>query len=661
MSLDTAFAALSRSPRSDRQITRPEVNGSPDLTRILAIPRRPLPTKEQLEVTVETMTALLRRENTACECAELNPKAVAQGRTPCITRLLPVQAWYLWEAMLGRSLSEMLGVFGLIGIGHGKTGIDILLPMVLEGCKTALLLVPPALQKQLQMDYRLWAQHFRVPNLTGGLPPYYPDRPVLEVLPYSQLSRPENTAYLAARNPDTIIGDEAHSLRNPEAAGTSRFLRYLKENQNRVRVYLHTGSASTRGIADFYHLLAAVLRALSPLPLDPMTVKEWAGAIDPVPEDREHLRAPPGALRRLCKGEEDPRSGFQRRLVETFGVVSTREASLKSRLVIGERTPPKVPQEVRDAIRLVKESAARPDGETLLDILDIMTTCRQIACGFYYRWRFPHVYDAEGREVEDDEGRAKIVDEWFDARTAWGRELRDRLAYRAEHMDSPKLLRAAAERHYSGYRGDLPTWASKAWPWWSRMRDRVEHVPDTVWISDYLVQDAANWARSNVGVIWYVHGSFGRALAKATGMPRYGSDTGKVENLNATAAMLKARDAMIRQGYKWHDKPSDWIQTEDGSRTVICSQKAHGTGKNLQAWHRMLFANLMADGGAWEQTLGRLHRNGQPKDMVHAELYQHTAEMVDALSKARGYASYIQETQGNSQRLMYADWLFSPP
>ncbi|NOK09602.1 hypothetical protein [Corallococcus exercitus] len=91
-------------------------------------------------------------------------------------------------------------------------------------------------------------------------------------------------------------------------------------------------------------------------------------------------------------------------------------------------------------------------------------------------------------------------------------------------------------------------------------------------------------------------------------------------------------------------------------RSIVASLRAHGTGKNLTAFSRMLFVNTPADGAAWEQAIGRCHRQGQLADEVEVELYQHTAELVGAFEKARDFARFIGETEGTPQKLCFANY-----
>jgi hypothetical protein len=57
---------------------------------------------------------------------------------------------------------------GPIGVGHGKTLLDLLTPMVVP-CRVAVLLLPSKLKKQLlESDWHFYGQHWKLPNLAGS-------------------------------------------------------------------------------------------------------------------------------------------------------------------------------------------------------------------------------------------------------------------------------------------------------------------------------------------------------------------------------------------------------------------------------------------------------------------------------------------------------------
>jgi len=377
------------------------------------------------------------------------------------------------------------------------------------------------------------------------------------------------------------------------------------------------------------HLAGLALKEATPLPVHYPTLESWATALDAV-----ELPAPPGALEALCQPGEDVRSGFRRRLIETRGVVATEEASVGCSLVISERKI-KPPKDIADKLKFIRDQEARPDGEELIDQIQVAAVARQMACGFFYRWQF--------RKGETPEQ----IEHWLDVRSKWRKELRNKLKTGSVGTDSEALLQAAASRWHEGYAhegkeyplhcksGPLPVWASLHYLDWCRVRGTVEPHTVPVWVDDYLLNDAMDWAKTHTGIIWYQHRAVGYRLAQLSGMPHYGSG----EEANAGIAQ------------------------EKGDRTIIASIKAHGVGKNLQAFNDQLILSPPSDAAMWEQALSRTHRQGQKADEVTCDVYRHTPEMAAAVDGAIMRARYIYETTGSKQRLLYASTTFdlTPP
>jgi len=71
-------------------------------------------------------------------------------------------------------------------------------------------------------------------------------------------------------------------------------------------------------------------------------------------------------------------------------------------------------------------------------------------------------------------------------------------------------------------------------------------------------------------------------------------------------------------------------------------------------FHDQLVANPPASAAAWEQLIGRLHREGQNADEVAASVYRHTPEMADAIDRAVRTAKYVESTMGSLQKLLAA-------
>ena len=589
-----------------------------DLTRILALPRRPLPSEAEMAAMARAMTARLKRDRPGpgqeggCACAKLRPEVVKRGQNPCLTELRPIQGWYLSEA------ASVGGILGLLPVGSGKTGVDILLPMVIPDCKLAVLLLPPGLRTQLRHDYLCWSQHFLTPNLVGGPGPFYPGRPKLEIFAYSELSLPKNSAWFKSRpEMSVLICDEAHNLKDRKASRTHRFLKLFSEADRPLKLFVHSGSITTKSPGDYSHFSAIALGEGSPLPLSPGVVEEWAEELIP----NEFYQGDGGKLKALCGPNENVRKGFHRRLVETSGVIATKEAGLDAKLKFYVRTPPPMPAAVREALDNVRAKEQRPDGEELVDAMEVAAVAKQVAAGFYLFWRYPHAAEADFEQ-------GGLIDQWFNRRQEWNRELRDVLKHRKEHMDSPKLVRDAAIRGGEGYKGHLPTWRSDCWGPWTEIQDKVIPVTAVKWISHWLMEDAAAWGHEAPGIIWYSNAAVGHAIADSGKFPHYGGGP----------------------------KAEVGIARELGTRTIVASIAAHGTGRNLQSFKRNLFTQQPSNASICEQALGRSHRPGQPAELVTADFYQHTKEYEDALTTAKDYSRYIFETWGSPQKLLLGEW-----
>jgi hypothetical protein len=596
------------------------VQWSEDLDRIVALPRRHLDVTDPAAAAAWT-DHLRLPDSGPCDCVE------RWGF--CIRALRAIQGWGLEEA------AEAGGFLGPIGVGHGKEGLCLLAPWAFES-KVAVLMLPANLRAQfLTRDYPQWSRHFRVPSLAGGT--FWPGRPVLHVMSYNDLSSPKATNLLRQIGPDLVILNEAQNLARREAARTKRFLRYVSEARQAgrtVRLFATSGTLSKRSIKDYAHSSAIALGEGSPLPLHWPTVEEWAGAVDAT-----DFPAPVGQLRRLCNDGETARAGFRRRLRDTRGVVATDESALDTLLTITERRTIRTPPAVEKMLDEVRDTWQRPDGEEIVDAITKAAVCRQLAAGFFYRWRWPR------------QEPKPVIDAWLAARKEWHKEIREKLKIAREHLDSPLLVTKAAIRWHDGYvwvnpetgerreipphtrAGPLPTWDAYAWPDWRRLRDTAHPETEAVWVDDFAVRDAAEWASAEPGIVWYEHACVGPKIAKLAGIPHYGGGA----------------DA------------SNEILGERGKRSIVASIRAHGTGKNLQCFARNLVVNPPADGATWEQLLARTHRPGQLADEVVCEVYRHTAEMREAIDTAIVRARYISETGiGGVQKLLYATIDFEP-
>jgi hypothetical protein len=90
-------------------------------------------------------------------------------------------------------------------------------------------------------------------------------------------------------------------------------------------------------------------------------------------------------------------------------------------------------------------------------------------------------------------------------------------------------------------------------------------------------------------------------------------------------------------------------------KTVVASVAANKEGRNLQAWNRNLVVTAMPTGSLWEQLIGRTHRMGQQADTVYVDWVAACEEQDRGFQQLMADAKYIQDTTGQSQKLLYAD------
>lgn len=581
------------------------VGPSADLSRILALPRRPAPSAEECQEAALVLQELYGRRVTTCQCRERWKKA-------CCRMPNAVQSWALVE------MAQTDGLVGPIGVGFGKTLVSILAPMVVSNCKRAVLLVPPQTKDQLMtIDWEFYGQHWNLPNLAGAQF-FTPGRPMLYVIAYSMLSSTKSSELLESIEPDLIIFDECHSVARRKDTRSSRGKRVKRyfDKYPKTRAVFLSGTLTKRSLLDWFEFPKWALKEGSPVPTHYPTAAEWAQAIDPAP-----FRAPFGALSKLGAPVLD---AFATRVNETRGVVTSGDNdSCQAALYIRERKI-EAPLKIQGLIHTLDDKWETPEGMPLENIVEVADTARELSAGYYNKWIWPR---GEPKEV---------IDTWLAARRAYGQESREKLKRAGAGLDSPALLREAGERWLFGYthdgvkvpprtkNGPLPVWETETLERWIQVEDTAQPETEAVWVDDFLVRDVAAWLTENVGVAWYFGTAFGVALQKLTHLPRYG------QGKDASAAIIR----------------------ESGKRSIIASIKAHHFGKNLQMFSVANVCNPPAAGDVWEQLLGRHHRQGQESEEVVFEVYRHTESYRRAVDKAKELALYIQSTFKVPQKLV---------
>ncbi len=506
--------------------------------------------------------------------------------------LLPIQSAMIIEA------AQNSGGFFNVGVGQGKTLASFLCHDAMEAHKTVLLVPSQLKTKTLGIDLPILQKHFKLPPIYEAS--QYKGQDGVYVIAYEELSSTNASDLLDKIRPDLIVADEAHKLRHKDSARTRRFLRFVRKNP--CKFVAMTGSAMGKSILDFAHLIELALGKNSPVPADYPSLTQWVDCID-----KEQTQI--GALALMCDDTETPREGFSRRFRETPGVISTTEsaAGMPIELRLFKVSPP---ASVLAALGKLEKDWAW-DGEEYDQTLEIVRLERQLTQGFFYRAIWP----------------SGIPDrEWLEKRNAWKRAIRARLTHTNRvGADSPALLEAMAERQ---------EWTPQEWFDWLGVRDRPEPGREAVEISKYLVDLASNWQISSPdpGIIWVDSPVVGEWL-RESGIPFYGE--GQDDEVNALAA--KCLEIKISGGI--------------GIPTIALSTRAHGTGKNLQAWARNLVLYPMAGNDGWEQMIGRTHRPGQIADCVELDIVLASPAAERALGNAQAFAQSVQETTNQPQKL----------
>lgn len=525
-----------------------------------------------------------------------------------------------------------------------NTMLNVLAPLALTNVRSVLLLIPASLRKQLQKDYMMIREHFVVPNIVlhiGNekpvipIPDRDPTKPTLHVLPYSRLSMESESNFLVNLQPDAIIADESDAVRSMTSSRGMRLAKWFsggetpEERQKRMSTKFcgWTGSLIDHSIMELNWPSLFALKNTSPLPLDPKTVEDWARCLDP-----NGCPAPPGALLDFCEPGESVHSGYGRRLAETPGFIITSDNEIK---IIGtdivveqdirERESPELPEIVNTALESVRQGVrpdymipgADPDAiEELEDALAIAKAAQQVSNGVLYYWQYPR-----GESVS-------LIKEWLLRRRDYNKEVREQALLGETFLDSEKLCRDAARRFYGEIdkRSDRPEWQCHAWPAWRDIMDKVEPLPSSWVMHDFLVDDIQDWLADNTGIVWYSMSAIARRLREKTGLPIHEGGPGAEERLMA----------------------------EDGTRSIICSISSNGRGRDgLQfSFNKQLLVNPPASQTWFEQVLARSHRRGQKQEVVYTEFYAHTPEVKKAVTQAFKRSAFVRDLMKQRPRLL---------
>lgn len=614
-----------------------------ELARILNLPLVPTPDEEDVE----------------CFCFD-NMLAEAFDRGE---RLFPIQvaAVQAFDMVGG-------GVFP-IGVGWGKTGISL---MVAErayqnGIRKILLLVPVNLVAGLSKRH--------VPEWRGRVPLSVPihvlggrsskvrqqiahgNAPGVYVFPYSLLSVSDTMDMLAGINPDLVIADEVHNLKNYRAARVNRFVHFMRDrakNKRPVKFVGMSGTITAKKIMEYHHLLEFALGDGSPLPRSTNTTFLWGQILNADADGSaptgfaKSLMAPllswaaanfPGEKFRATQ-TESYRRAYKLRLTSAPGVVASGDEEIGVSLILTNIEPPQPGHELKGLMADVA-SGMTPQGETIDHAIHGFKWNYELAAGFYNALNWPSIERIQAaRNVGPVEAelmleKAKIH---LAAKQLYLKALRDFFKSAPAGLDTPREVGSSISRYGSKFVG------STLADLWRDVKDKEfdgmpKRVSEPVRVDPFKVNAAVKWAKEfKEGIIWVYHQELGEWIMEAL------QEAGiEAEHCPAGADELIESIGDPGRGGK-------------GDKLCVASMTSHGTGRNLQAFRHQYFAQWPRPALQAEQTLGRLHRNGQMADelIVHTNLcleFDHAnraATLQDAL--------YIQQTTGSRQKIVIADY-----
>ena len=524
--------------------------------------------------------------------------------------LRPIQVAALFEMYYNR------GLLLSASVGAGKTLTSLLSFLVLES-RRPLLLLPAKLIEKTHREAAKYRGDWLVPAH-------------VRMVSYEKLGKPQHAKLLEEAQPDVIVADEAHKLKNLGGAAAKRVKRYVEANEHVAFVGM-SGTIMKRSILDFSHMLRWALRhgktpdgmklPRSPLPVTFEDSITWSMALDQKRD--EDGRTAPGALVTFCTPEEREqlsrvaydeglgvvRRAVMRRVMETPGVVATTSPMIGASLRVENIRLPLESADIIAAIEGLRERWDRPDGEPLLDAIELWRHMRSVGLGFYYRWNPapPHI--------------------WRERRTVWSAYMRTILKTNRSHIDSPKQVVDAIDAgHYDG----------AILKEWREVKDLYdpEKNREAVWIDTAVLDFCGRWMLGKVeeaqgGIVWVEHTEFGHELSRRTGISYYGQG-----------------------GF---DAKGRFIEQHPPGQPLIASIASNSEGRNLQAWSTNLVTSFPANGKQAEQLLGRTHREGQEADEVVYQFITRVQEQLDSFTRARGDAHALTDMTGQPQKLTYCD------
>jgi hypothetical protein len=468
------------------------------------------------------------------------------------------------------------------------------------GAKNALLVLPANMIQDTRKKWAEYAKDWRIPRCP-------------EMVSYESFGPASGKGLLERLNPDLLILDEAHLLRSTKSSRYRKFRRFLKLGT--CRCCAMTGTFAKRRIEDYAHIMHWCLGPLAPVPITGDEIENWDHAlaekievgsrIEPGPLLDWYEPSPLDAGRHVGTLER-ARRGFQKRLAETPGVVCSYISGADlgvSLTVVGHELYSEDVPALQSAFEDLRGPRTLPDGQEMVDAIEWYRHAKELGLGFFLKWKYP------------------APPEWLACRKAWFAFCREKLA-RSRTYDSPdELAKAFPEQ---------PEWLA-----WKAVRKSYDPETIPIWLETGIAELCVSWLRGDWGdvspgsggIVFVEHVAFGQLVASLAGVPYFGAG---------------GKDATGRSIIHFNGP------------ACVASIGSNGKGRNLQAFQRMLVPSPPPNGPQWEQLIGRLHRQGQGRD-VRIDVLFGCREAYQSFWQAVSDCIYVEQSQGLEQKLGCAD------
>ena len=517
----------------------------------------------------------------------LIPALTKRFKTPNGQMVLrPIQAASL------KDFYENNGLLGNIGVGHGKSLICYLAPLLVNAERPLLLIKADLKEKTLLELTEIYNEHFILPSK-------------LKVMSYEKLSRTTGQKEFVEYAPDLIIADECHKLKNTKAACTRRVMRWFKEHPD-TKLLAVSGTTCRKSIMNYWHTLSTCLRDKSPLPRGWREVKDWSLALD---EEifYGYQRLDPGVLLQFkettqSKKLDQARESYRHRLTSTPGVIFSNNeedvtCSIQLDCILNRNDSPAIQQ----AFKRLRETWQTPNGEDLMDAMQVWAISQQLATGFYLKWKH------------------RPPQEWLDARKEWAGFVRRTIAHNRKGIDSEEAVKKAVL---------IGEYSRDIYDIWAKVKPTFEIINETVWLDDSVCLQATEWLKKNDGICWVWWRELGPKISELSGLPFY-----------SNGGINKQTGKII----------------EKASGPIIASIGSNVEGRNLQKWNKNLVVNWPNSNVTAEQLIGRTHRSGQDADEVSFDVLLGSYESWVGFNKCLDEARFIRQIHGTDQKVLLAD------